>query len=247
LKPDVFSPTDKIVNSAGTVANQGDPASIRRGIINARTMNEFSTVSDADLADLAAYVNAVRYTKPLTDAAGVPEALPFPLWSNGVAVPATTVVLPAVAIGSSTSTKTTLVFGAPAGASMNVTTLTLQIASGVTASFSLLPGSTVKQGSVTSSACPAPPFTLAAGQTCTVDVVMAVATPGEFEATLAVTTNDQDSVITIDGKVTAQATGGAGGGGCTMRSSPGLFDPMLILLSFLSLGVLLVRRKKINP
>ncbi|MGA8513228.1 MAG: JDVT-CTERM domain-containing protein, partial [Burkholderiaceae bacterium] len=105
-------------------------------------------------------------------------------------------------------------------------------------------GSTVKQGSVTTNACPALPFTLAASQTCTVDVVMAVNSPGEFEATLAVTTNDQDAVITINGKVTAQATGGAGGGGCTMRSGPGLLDPMLILLSLFSLGVLIVRRKK---
>ncbi len=244
LKPDVFSTTDKIGNSAGTAANQGDPASIRRGIINARTMNEFSAVSDADLADLAAYVNAVRYTKPLTDAAGVPEALPFPLWSNGVAVPATTVVLPVAAIGSASTTRTTLVFGTPVGLSLNVTTLTLHIAGGGAANFSLLPGSTVKQGSVTTNACPALPFTLAASQTCTVDVVMAVNSPGEFEATLAVTTNDQDAVITINGKVTAQATGGAGGGGCTMRSGPGLLDPMLILLSLFSLGVLIVRRKK---
>jgi hypothetical protein len=229
-------------------------------------MNEFSAVSDADLADLAAYVNAVRYTKQLTDAAGVPEALPFPLWSNGVAVPATTVVLPAVAIGTSSTTRATLVFGTPAGVNLSVTTMTLLTASAGTASFSLLTGSTVKQGAViasagkvslslsaantvnqgvvTSNACPAIPFTLAAGQTCTVDVVMLVTNPGEFEATLAVTANDQDSVITINGKVTAQATGGAGGGGCTLRSAPGFFDPTLILLSILSLVVLVVRRKK---
>lgn len=52
-------------NASGTVANQGNPASIRKGINGEPMMADYKTWSDADLADLAAYINASRYKKSL--------------------------------------------------------------------------------------------------------------------------------------------------------------------------------------
>lgn len=52
-------------NAAGNASNQGDGAVIRRGINNQPMMADYKTWSDADLADLAAYINASRYKKSL--------------------------------------------------------------------------------------------------------------------------------------------------------------------------------------
>lgn len=42
------------------------PGAIRVGINTQRDMFEFSGSTDTDLADLAAYINAIRYGKPIT-------------------------------------------------------------------------------------------------------------------------------------------------------------------------------------
>jgi len=52
-------------NAAGTATNQGDGAIIRRGINSQPMMADYKTWSDADLVDLAAYINASRYKKSL--------------------------------------------------------------------------------------------------------------------------------------------------------------------------------------
>jgi hypothetical protein len=66
-------------------------------------------------------------------------------------------------------------------------------------------------------------------------------------ATLQITTDSaKQTDVELKATVDAVASGGAGGGGCTMRSTPGLFDPMLLLLSVLSFGVLGLRRAKKN-
>ena len=52
-------------NASGTAANQGDGAVIRKGINSQPMMADYKTWSDADLADLAAYINASRYKKSL--------------------------------------------------------------------------------------------------------------------------------------------------------------------------------------
>lgn len=54
-----------ILNAAGTPDSQGEPAIIRAKINSYFPMQQFAGVSDADLADIAAYVNAVRWGKPL--------------------------------------------------------------------------------------------------------------------------------------------------------------------------------------
>lgn len=54
-----------ILNAAGAQATQGEPAIIRAKIGSYFPMQQFSAVSDADLADIAAYVNAVAWGKPL--------------------------------------------------------------------------------------------------------------------------------------------------------------------------------------
>ena len=56
----------KIWNASGTSANQGVPSSIRNSSNREAEMREFAAWSDADIADLAAYINAVRYGKSIT-------------------------------------------------------------------------------------------------------------------------------------------------------------------------------------
>ena len=55
----------QIWNASGTRASQGDPATITRAIQSNQggLMFQFDVVSATDLADLAAYVNAMRYGK----------------------------------------------------------------------------------------------------------------------------------------------------------------------------------------
>jgi cytochrome c553 len=52
-------------NASGTIASQGIPSVIRGRIAIQRDMFEFASWPDTDLADLAAYINAVRYGKPI--------------------------------------------------------------------------------------------------------------------------------------------------------------------------------------
>lgn len=54
-----------ILNAAGAESSLGDPGIIRAKINSYFPMQQFAGVSDADLADIAAYVNAVRWGKPL--------------------------------------------------------------------------------------------------------------------------------------------------------------------------------------
>lgn len=54
-----------ILNAAGSQDSQGEPGIIRAKINSYFPMRQFAGVSDTDLADIAAYVNAVRWGKPL--------------------------------------------------------------------------------------------------------------------------------------------------------------------------------------
>lgn len=57
----------QIWNASGTASSQGDPSAIVRGIQanSGGAMGLYASVSSADLADIAAYINATRYGKPL--------------------------------------------------------------------------------------------------------------------------------------------------------------------------------------
>jgi mono/diheme cytochrome c family protein len=256
----------KIWNASGTAADQGEPGSIRRGIQgNAGGMGFFSGVSDPDLADIAAYVNAVRYGKVLTNAPNAVVSQPFVLWQNGAKV--NSITLAPVMFGSASSVRTTIAIQAPAGSTLRIDGMSIDnrlftlnsvpaaIADRIQIDLEKAQNPAVQQAGTTGTvavitttglACPAGAFELQAGAACGLEVVMAVTSPGEVKANLQLRTGatEQPPPIAIEAVVTAQATGGAGGGGCTMRSAPGLFDPMLLLLSALSLGILGLRRNK---
>lgn len=258
----------KIWNASGSTGDKGNPASIRAGIsANSGGMGMYSAASDADLADIAAFVNAVRYGKTLTDGSGAAVVLPFTVLQNGVSV-GDKVVLPTIKYGAASTIKTTIAIQAPTTGSLLITQMTIDNALfvinrvPVTAidrqnlatsaqALTTLAASTgaavvIVQG--TDQACPATAFELQAGAACGVEVSMAVNNPGVISAKLLITTASatSPSVINLGATVDAIATGGAGGGGCTMRSAPGLFDPVLVLLSFLSLAVLGLRRSQKN-
>jgi cytochrome c553 len=265
-KPD--ADLKKIWNASGTAAanDKGTPASIRSGINNPATgMGMYSAASDADLADIAAYVNAVRYGKPLTDGSGAAVVLPFIILQNGLSV-GDKVVLPTIKFGAATTIKTTIAIQAPATGPLLITQMTIDNAlftinrvpvtaidrqnmatsppTSTTLAATTPTAVVIVQG--TDQACPTTAFELQAGAACGLEVTMAVNNPGIINAKLLITTDaaTTPSVINLGATVDAVATGGAGGGGCTMRSAPGLFDPMLLLLSVLSMGVLALRRGK---
>lgn len=56
----------RVWNASGTRSDQGAPFVIRGAIGTQRDMFEFSDLTDTDLVDLAAYINAVRYGKAIT-------------------------------------------------------------------------------------------------------------------------------------------------------------------------------------
>jgi hypothetical protein len=253
----------KIWNASGTSGDQGVPGAIRRGI-NAGSggMGMYSAVSDADLADMAAYVNAVRYGKSLTDGSGAVAVRPFILRQDGKVV-TDTVLLPTITFGSAPTIKTTLSLQAPATGSLHIETMSindgkftlsrvpvaavdrLQMATSSAPTSTTPTAVLTVQG--TDQPCPATAFDLQANAACGVEVTMAVNNPGTVTATLQITTDPaKQTDVELKATVDAVASGGAGGGGCTMRSTPGLFDPMLLLLSVLSFGVLGLRRAKKN-
>jgi hypothetical protein len=232
-------------------------------------MAQFSAVTDADLADIAAYVNATYYSKPLTDGTGAATVKPINVLQNGQMVGASAaIVLPNVKFGSASSVKTTLALQAPTTGAVHIENISINnplfalnrvpvsaadrqlLASMPTTSSAttVTTATSVVTVSGTDQACPATAFDLQAGAACGVEMVMTVSKPGAVTATLFITTDVAAKPVefSIEATVDAQATGGAGGGGCTMRSTPGLFDPMLLLLSVLSLGVLAWRRHKKN-
>jgi hypothetical protein len=228
----------KVENAAGTAANQGDPASIRRGIQNSSRMFEFAAVTDADLADLAAYVNATLYAKILTVSDGTAVVKPYVIWQNGVTV--TSVVMPSVALGSASSIKTILAVQAPATAGLHIDHLAINGAMFTLNSVATnLAGLAIKP-------CPAGAFDLVAGEACGIEVVLAVSKPGVATANLEIYTDpvQKPETVAVEASITAQATGGQGGGGCTLRSSPGLVDPLLLLLTALALAALVLRRRQ---
>jgi hypothetical protein len=256
----------KILNAAGTASDKGAPDTIRRGInANSGGMGTYVAISDADLADVAAYVNAVRYGKPLTDGSGVSVVLPFIVLQNGVSV-GDKVVLPTIKFGAASTIKATIAIQAPATGPVLITQMSIDnalftinrvpvtaidrqnfatsVPTSTTLSATAPTAVVIVQG--TDQACPAVPFALQAGAACGLEVSMAVNNPGVINAKLLITTDaaTAPSVINLGATVDAVATGGAGGGGCTMRSAPGLFDPMLVLLSLLSLVVLGLRRSQ---
>jgi hypothetical protein len=244
-KPDIAGNKLKINVAAGTAIDQGAPDVIRNAITAGKMP---STLTGADLADVAAYINAITYKKALINTSGVEVKLPFVLLNNGVAVSETDalVAMPNVMLGSASSIKTTLTLGPKAGGTLTVTGIALQITDpNVKPNALMLSNPTTQPQGGTVPSCLATPLTLTGSQTCTVDVVMATGSPGALKGDLIVTDNaNGQTPVVVTGVVAAQADGGAGGGGCTMRSAPGLFDPVLMLLSVLSLGVLGLRRKK---
>jgi hypothetical protein len=257
----------KIWNASGTAADQGEPASIRRGIQgNSGGMGFFSGMSDADLADIAAYVNAVRFGKVLTNAPNAVVSQPFFLWQNGAKV--NSISLAPVMFGSASSVRTTIAIQAPADSPLRIDGMSIDnrlftlnsvpaaIADRLQIDMEKAQNTAVQQAGTTGTvavitstglACPAGAFELQSGAACGLEVVMAVTGPGEVRANLQLRTGatEQPPPIAIEAVVTAQATGGAGGGGCTMQSAPGLFDPMLLLLTALSMAVLGWRRRKV--
>ena len=56
----------KVWNASGSRSDQGFPSVIRNAISTQRDMFEFSDLTDSDLADLASYINAIRYGKSIT-------------------------------------------------------------------------------------------------------------------------------------------------------------------------------------
>lgn len=255
----------KIWNASGTAADQGEPGSIRRGIQgNSGGMGFFSGMSDPDLADIAAYVNAIRYGKVLTNAPNAVVSQPFFLWQNGAKV--NSITLAPVMFGSASSVRTTIAIQAPAGSPLRIDGMAidnrlftlnsvptaiadrLQIDIEKAQNPAQQAGTTGTVAVITSTglACPAGAFELQGSAACGLEVVMAVTGPGEVRANLQLRTGaaEQPAPIAIEAVVTAQATGGAGGGGCTMQSAPGLFDPMLLLLTALAMAVLGLRRRK---
>jgi cytochrome c553 len=272
-KPDVVNNLLKINNAMGTAADQGVPSAIRRGIQTSSQMAEFAAVSDADLADLAAYVNAIKYGKPLTDAAGVVPEKPYVLVQNG-AIVTPPIYMPPIVFGSASSVRVTMALQAPVNAVLHVERLAMDkgmftinrvpVASVDQAAIAAADAATSKtDGTATAStktdvqaagtvnnsqACAPGAFDLQPGQACGIEVVFAVSNPGVVNANLEIYTDpagaQKPETIAIVSTVTAEAKGGQGGGGCTMRSTPEAFDPMLLLLSFLSLIVLAVRRSK---
>jgi hypothetical protein len=247
-KPDVVSNLLKINNAMGTAADQGAPATIRRGIQSLSQMLEFAAVSDADLADIAAYVNAVKWAKPLTDSSGAAPVKPFMLVQNGVQI--SSVTMPQVMFGAASSVRTTLSLQAPPGGGLHIERLAVN---NPMFTINRVPVAISGQAATTlanSQACPPGAFDLQAGAACGIEVVFAVSSPGVVSATLQIYTDpaavQAPEGVAIEATVTAEAKGGAGGGGCTMRSTPGLFDPVLLLLTVLAFGLLAVRRSKKN-
>jgi hypothetical protein len=272
-KPDVVNNLLKINNAMGTAADQGVPSAIRRGIQTSSQMAEFAAVSDADLADLAAYVNAIKYGKPLTDSAGVVPEKPYVLVQNG-AIVTPPIYMPPIVFGSSSSVRVVMALQAPSNAALHVERLAMDkgmftinrvpVASIDQAAIAAAdPANTKADGTATantkadlqaagtvnnSQACPPGAFDLQPGQACGIEVVFAVSNPGVVNANLEIYTDpagaQKPETIAMVSTVTAEAKGGQGAGGCTMSSTPEAFDPMLLLLSFLSLVVLAVRRNK---
>ncbi len=228
----------KIENAAGTAVNQGDPAAIRRGIQNSSRMYEFAAVTDADLADLAAYVNATLYTKTLTISGGAAVVKPYVIWQNNITV--TSVVMPSTALGSASSIKVILGVQAPVTAGLHIDHMALSAAMfTLNAAAANVAGNAIKP-------CPAGAFDLLAGEACGIEVVLAISKPGVETANLEIYTDpaQKPETVAIEASVTAQASGGQGGGGCTMRSGPGLVDPLLLLMTALALAVLVLRRRQ---
>lgn len=227
----------------------------------------YSAASDADLADIAAYVNATRYGKALTDGSGAEAVLPFIILQNGVSV-GSSVVLPTIKFGAATTIKTTIAIQAPATGPLLISQMTIDnplftitrvpVAAIDRQNMATSPPTSTTVAATTPTAvvvaagtfdaCPTTAFELQAGAACGLEVTMAVNNPGVISAKLLITTDapTSPSIVNLGATVDAVATGGAGGGGCTMRSVPGLFDPMLVLLSFLSLAVLGLRRSQKN-
>lgn len=227
----------KIENAAGTAADQGDPASIRRGIQNSSRMYEFAAVTDADLADLAAYVNATLYSKTITTSSGTVVIKPYVIWQNNTTV--TSVVMPSTVLGSASSIKVILGLQAPTAAGLHIDRMALSAPM-----FTLNSVATNIAGRATRP-CPAGPFDLLAGEACGIEVVLSVSKPGVETSNLEIYTDPVKTpeVVAIEASITAQANGGQGGGGCTMRSSTGLGDPMLLLMTALAFAVLAKRRR----
>jgi hypothetical protein len=242
-KPDVVSNLLKINNAAGTAADQGIPSAIRRGIQNAARMTEFAAVSDADLADLAAYVNATTFTKDLTTGTGVAPTKSYLLWYNGATV--TSVVMPTTAYGAVSTIKVNVAIQAPATASLHIDHMLL---SGAMFTLNRVPVSATDKQSLVpgavGAACPVGAFDLLPGEACGLEVILAISKPGVETAKLDIYTDPAQAPesVTIEASITAQATGGKGGGGCTLRQGTSLFDPMLLLMTALACLVMFRRR-----
>ncbi len=239
-----MDPADKIMTAVGTSADQGVPAAIRRGIQSVKTMAEFTAVSDADLADIAAFVNAKAYEKALTAGTGIVPEKQYVLWKNGASV--TTLVMPTTAFASSSVVRLAFAIQAPANASLHIDHLAV---SNPMFTLNRVPVSTLDQQAMAIAAnkpCPVGAFDLLAGEACGLELVLAVSKPGVETAKLDIYADSAQKLdsVTVEASVTAQATGGAGGGGCTMRSSSQLMDPVLLLMTVAAGVVLAMRRRK---
>jgi len=171
--------------------------------------------------------------------ASVPAALP--LTGSGTAPAAPALALSADALS----------FVAPATGSAASQTLTLTNAGTADLHVSALATSsarfTVAPG--TQSPCGTPPFALAAGSSCSVQVAwLGVAGDAAESATLTVTGDIQPTTATValHGEGRAGTSANAGGGGCTVGAGTSAGDPLLAAMAVIAAALVWRRRRTVH-
>ena len=91
--------------------------------------------------------------------------------------------------------------------------------------------------------CPALPFTLAAGSTCTLGVTFQPTAPGPTTGTLNVTTDASATPAAVDLAGDARPPPDLSSGGCSLAAGDSLVDPMLWALAIVAALALLHRRR----
>lgn len=221
-------------------------------------MGGYAALTDVQLEDLAAYINAARYGKKLTDGTGIARIEPEMIHEGKVV---NGLNLPNVMLGSASKVRASFALRAPIDSALRIYRVALKTGAPFTlngvntaaadrlplAALAAAPAAAVGMTVVTSNdqACPTTNFELPAGMVCGLEVTMDVGQIGKVVDTLTVYSDAQTSMKDFDvaAVITAQATGGVGAGGCTTRSVPGLFDPVLLMLSGLA-ALILGRRHR---
>jgi hypothetical protein len=142
----------------------------------------------------------------------------------------------------------TLAFVAPAAGGADPQTLTLTNSGTADLHVSALAASSARFtiAPAAGAACGTPPFTLAAGASCGVQVAWrGVAGDADESASLTVTGDMQPATATValQGEGHAQAAANAGGGGCTVGAGTAAVDPLLAGMA-VAAAVLAWRRRR---